>query len=262
MGSTLDLSDLLSIKSKASAALIGPQAQGLFGSPADIFLVGAAADWNHASGLNRGSATASKYVMQGGATVDDLTTNVWPPVATITCDILTSQPLLVNQAIDIRLGTDVYLSGATVEVASDKAGIFSANPVELAEGTDGAIVSYTPTAGGVHTLSFAPSDGHSAPAPLQLTVEGSAAATQTRVHFRTLEVPSIPANDSLEHTFTVPGLTTADTVFVNKPSLTAGVVVGNAKVPAPDTLAVTFGNLTGAAIDPQAESYTIVAVRA
>lgn len=52
-----------------------------------------------------------------------------------------------------------------------------------------------------------------------------------------------------------------DKVFVNKPSLTAGLGVVNARVSDADTLALTFVNATGAAIDPAAETYQILAVR-
>jgi hypothetical protein len=85
--------------------------------------------------------------------------------------------------------------------------------------------------------------------------------TQIRVYSQSLNVASVAANTSAEQTFTVTGLTTGDKVFVNKPSVSAGLVVGNARVSAADTLALTFGNLTAGAIDPAAETYTIIAFR-
>jgi hypothetical protein len=85
--------------------------------------------------------------------------------------------------------------------------------------------------------------------------------TQIRVYSQSLDVASVAANTSAEQTFTVTGLATTDKVFVNKPSVSAGLVVGNARVSAANTLALTFGNLTAAPIDPAAETYTIVAFR-
>lgn len=78
---------------------------------------------------------------------------------------------------------------------------------------------------------------------------------------QSLDVASVAAITSAEQTFTVTGLTTDDRVFVNKPTLTAGLGVVNARVSAADTLALTFMNATAAAIDPAAEIYEIVAIR-
>ena len=65
-----------------------------------------------------------------------------------------------------------------------------------------------------------------------------------------LAVGSIAANTSEEETYTVVGLDTDMVVMVNKPSLDAGIVVGNARVSAKDTLALQFINSTGSAVDP------------
>lgn len=85
--------------------------------------------------------------------------------------------------------------------------------------------------------------------------------TQTRVYSQSLDVASVAANTTAEQTFTVTGLSTADKVFVNKPSVNAGLGIVNARVSAADTLALTFVNATAGAIDPAAETYTIFAVR-
>ena len=74
---------------------------------------------------------------------------------------------------------------------------------------------------------------------------------------QSINVASVAANTSAEQAFTVPGLLPGDFVRVTKPSLSAGLVIGNARVSAPDTLAITFGNLTGSPIDPAAETYLI-----
>ena len=85
--------------------------------------------------------------------------------------------------------------------------------------------------------------------------------TQIRVYSATINPASIAAATSAEQTFTVTGLTTADKVFVIKPSATAGVGIVNARVSAADTLAITFMNATAGAVDPGSESYTVVAIR-
>jgi hypothetical protein len=94
-----------------------------------------------------------------------------------------------------------------------------------------------------------------------LTVGGGTPITQIKVYSQSLNVASVSANTSAEQTFTVTGLTTADKVVVSKPSLSAGLVIGNARVSAADTLALTFGNLTASGIDPAAETYTVLAFR-
>ena len=72
---------------------------------------------------------------------------------------------------------------------------------------------------------------------------------------------SVAANTTAEQTFTVSGLSTNDVVFVNKPTLNAGVGIANARVSAADTLAITYINSTGGAVVPTTETYKIVAIR-
>lgn len=72
---------------------------------------------------------------------------------------------------------------------------------------------------------------------------------------------SVAAATSAEQTVTVPGLRVGDAVAVIKPSVTAGVGIGNARVSAADTLAVTWINATAGAIDPASETYTLIWVR-
>jgi len=87
------------------------------------------------------------------------------------------------------------------------------------------------------------------------------AITQIRTYSQTIDPASVAANTTAEQTFTVTGLTTADKVFVNKPTNTAGLGIVNVRVSAADTLAITFGNFTGLAIDAGSETYTITAIR-
>lgn len=75
-----------------------------------------------------------------------------------------------------------------------------------------------------------------------------------------LDVASVAANTTAEQTFTLTGARAATDVVlaVNKPSLSAGLGVVNARISADDTLAITFANVTGSPIDPGAESYLVV----
>jgi hypothetical protein len=77
----------------------------------------------------------------------------------------------------------------------------------------------------------------------------------------TLSPAAVAANTTAEQTFTVSGLTTNMTVFVNKPTAQAGLGIVGARVSAANTLAITFSNNTGSSITPTAgETYSIAAV--
>lgn len=75
------------------------------------------------------------------------------------------------------------------------------------------------------------------------------------------DVASVAANATAEQTVTVPGLEVGMVVVVNKPSHSSGLIVGNARVSAADTLAVTFANITGSPIDPAEETWSLAAWR-
>lgn len=78
----------------------------------------------------------------------------------------------------------------------------------------------------------------------------------------TINPAEVAANTSAEETFAVSGLTTADVpIALIKPTLTAGLSIGNVRVSLADTLAVTFVNSTAAPIDPGSEVYTLVVMR-
>lgn len=78
---------------------------------------------------------------------------------------------------------------------------------------------------------------------------------------QSLDVAEVAANTTAEQDFTVTGLKTTDFVAVNKPSLSAGLGIVNARVKATDTLSITFVNATGTPIDPAAETYKILVFR-
>jgi hypothetical protein len=77
----------------------------------------------------------------------------------------------------------------------------------------------------------------------------------------TIDAASVAANTSAEQTFTVTGLQTGSVVTVTKPSLSAGLGIVNARCSAENTVAITFMNATGSAIDPSSETYLIAAIR-
>jgi hypothetical protein len=76
-----------------------------------------------------------------------------------------------------------------------------------------------------------------------------------------LDVTSVAANTTAERTLTVPGVRLGDMVFVNKPTLSAGLGICNARVSAVDTVAITFNNNTASPIDPASETYTVLVIR-
>lgn len=77
----------------------------------------------------------------------------------------------------------------------------------------------------------------------------------------TISPGAVSANTNKEVTVTVTGLNTSDIVYVNKPTMTTGIVLGGARVSAANTLAVVYGNLTAGSLTPASESYTVVAIR-
>jgi len=95
-----------------------------------------------------------------------------------------------------------------------------------------------------------------------LTVGAGTSVTKIVKYAPSLSPVSVAANTSAEQTFTVAGLTTADTVFVNKPTAQAGLGIVGVRVSAANTLAITFGNFTASPIVPTAaQAYAVVAIR-
>jgi len=94
-----------------------------------------------------------------------------------------------------------------------------------------------------------------------VAIHRHAPAAPVKSYTPTLTPASVAANTSAEQTFTVAGLVAGSTVAINKPSMTTGLVATSARVSALDTLAVTFGNLTAAAIVPPTEVYSVANVQ-
>ena len=83
--------------------------------------------------------------------------------------------------------------------------------------------------------------------------------TEITVYTPTIDPASVAANTVVEETFTVTGLATTDTVFVNPGVATIGVA--GARVTAADTLGLTFVNPTASAINAASSTYRVVAIR-
>lgn len=72
----------------------------------------------------------------------------------------------------------------------------------------------------------------------------------------------VAANTCAEQLFTVTGITTADVVFVNKPTAQAGLGIGGVRASAANQVGVTFCNNTAAGITPTAaETYLFGALQ-
>ena len=76
----------------------------------------------------------------------------------------------------------------------------------------------------------------------------------------TIDPGSVAANTTAEQTFAVQGLQIGDFVLVSRPSVgsTPGISMPNARVSAPNTLALVFGNHTAGAINLTAEVYRLM----
>jgi hypothetical protein len=112
----------------------------------------------------------------------------------------------------------------------------------------------TGNSNGVHTGSVV-SDS------LKVGSANGTPVTQIRLYNPTLTPSAINANTSQEQTFTVAGLATTDTVFVNGPVQTVGITLAQFRVSAADTLALKFYNQNGSAQTPASGTYKIVAIR-
>lgn len=77
----------------------------------------------------------------------------------------------------------------------------------------------------------------------------------------TLTPTIVNATSESVQTFTVTGLTTLDTVIVNKPTNQSGLDIAGYWVSAANTLSIKFRNESGGNITPTSEAYLITAVR-
>lgn len=85
--------------------------------------------------------------------------------------------------------------------------------------------------------------------------------TGVRLYTPTITAASVAAATVAEQTFTVTGLTTADTVVVCPAAISNATGIAGARVSAADTLAVRFVNPTAGALTPTAGTWRILAFR-
>ncbi len=217
-----------------------------------------------------------------------------PAVSGVNLTNLNGSNIASGTVADARLSTNVTVAGNTFngisQLVQTTAGgalpalsgvnLTSLNASNIASGTlaDGRLSSNVPLING--TNNFSAANTFSA-AGLALSVTNNAtiggtlnvttsitigssgtALTQMRVYTPTLDPSSVAAASTAEQTYTVTGLSTSDTVYLNKPSLTTNCGIVNVRVSATNTLAVTWLNVNAiGACDPASEVYRLVAIR-
>lgn len=77
----------------------------------------------------------------------------------------------------------------------------------------------------------------------------------------TVDLGSVAANTSEEETATVPGVKTGDFVVCMDSSLEAGIMIGNARVSAADTVTLQVMNTTSGAVNAASKTMTFLVVR-
>lgn len=197
--------------------------------------------------------TRPHSALQSIGTVDPASTNTTRDKHVSNNDI----KALVDHTADMAL----HITAAQNTLLDGLAATLTAAELNFVDGVTSAI---QPQIDGRALLAGSAAQAFSAStltAATSVAVGGGTAITKMVVYSQSLDVASVAAASTSEQTFTVTGLTTADTVIVNKPSHSSGLGLVNARVSAADTLALTFMNVSAAPIDPGAETYTIVAIR-
>lgn len=85
------------------------------------------------------------------------------------------------------------------------------------------------------------------------------AILSVKYYTATFDPAVVAAATSAEQTVTVTGVAAGDIVLaVTKPTATAGVGIGNARVTAANTVGLTFINAHTTTVDPASETYSFV----
>lgn len=84
---------------------------------------------------------------------------------------------------------------------------------------------------------------------------------RVRTYTVTWSPAATAANNAVEQTTAVSGLSTQDIVFVSPPGHTAGIGLAGARASAADTLAVVFSNPTSGSKTAPSGSYLVCAIR-
>lgn len=93
------------------------------------------------------------------------------------------------------------------------------------------------------------------------TGAGGTAISQIKVYTAALTPSSVNSATVAEQTYTVTGLTTADKVIVNPPSISNATGIVGARVSAKDTLALRWVNPTAGALTPTSGNYIVISIR-
>ena len=85
----------------------------------------------------------------------------------------------------------------------------------------------------------------------------------TTIFAVSLTPAAVLANTTSEQSFTIQGLQVNDLVNVNiNGAQTAGIIIANCRITAANTVAISFGNITGGTLTPVAGSYAFTLDRA
>lgn len=77
----------------------------------------------------------------------------------------------------------------------------------------------------------------------------------------TVDLGSVAANTSEEETFTLTGVKVGDFISVQKENLTAGIILGSARVETENTVTVEVINTTASAVDASSATMRVLVIR-
>lgn len=164
----------------------------------------------------------------------------------------------------IPSGATATGASTTLEQTSGVTGILASDTVVgLTRGTTQVgmfIGSYRVTSAGVIGINYGSVGGTLTPTTSEVllaTIQRQTPLNPMMIYSQALATSTIAATTSAEVTTTVNGLLVSSSVLINKPSLTAGLMITNARVSAANTLAIQYTNLTTTSISVPSETYTI-----
>lgn len=73
-----------------------------------------------------------------------------------------------------------------------------------------------------------------------------------------IDLPNVAANTTVAYSTTVVGVKVGDIVFPVKPSVSAGIAIGGARVSATDTVQLTVINASGGAVNVGSQTYDLL----
>lgn len=197
------------------------------------------------NGINISSGMRLSYNGTAVLTAGVLTAAAFP---VLTGDVTTAGGSLatVIGANKVTLGMMATLA-ATSLIGNATGGAATPTAITLAGGLSFLGTTITPTGGAL--------------APASVAIGSGTALTKAVVYTPTITPASVAAATVAEQTFTVTGLTTADKVVVNPPSIANATGISGVRVSAADTLAIRFVNPTAGALTPTSGTYTVLAFR-